>query len=206
MDKFIRKILKNYKAEPYGVKRRAAVLIPLIEIDQEWHIIYQVRSSFVSQPGETSFPGGGIEAGESPREAAVRETMEELNLLEENIQVLGEIDYLIRDSRQIYCFVGLIQGIAYEDICPNHEVDHLFTLSLDYLMKNSPSFYELSLTHDADQADFPYHLVPQGKDYPFEAIRSQYIPFYELESESLWGFTANITDRFIKIIKENQEE
>ncbi len=42
-----------------------------------------------------SFPGGQVEENESFKEAAIRETIEELNILEENIEVIGELDYVV---------------------------------------------------------------------------------------------------------------
>ena len=37
----------------------SSVLIPLVEIDDELHIVFQVRSSTLNtQPNEVSFPGG----------------------------------------------------------------------------------------------------------------------------------------------------
>ena len=40
-----------------------AVLVPLIEKDGEFHILFEVRSpKLKSQPGEVCFPGGAVEA------------------------------------------------------------------------------------------------------------------------------------------------
>ncbi|MBE6471841.1 MAG: NUDIX domain-containing protein, partial [Coriobacteriaceae bacterium] len=58
---------------------RAAVFIPLIEREHSYDVVFEVRAQHLKrQPGEVCLPGGHIEPGESAREAAVRETCEEL--------------------------------------------------------------------------------------------------------------------------------
>ena len=79
--KNIKDKLKNTKPKPMDYEVSFAVLVPLIEIDEELNLIYEVRSNSIEQPGEISFPGGRIEDGESPEEAAIRETSEELLLI-----------------------------------------------------------------------------------------------------------------------------
>jgi coenzyme A diphosphatase NUDT7 len=64
--KSIKDRLKNFKPKPMDYEVSFAVLVPLIEIDGELNIIYEVRSNSITQPGEISFPGGRIEEGESP--------------------------------------------------------------------------------------------------------------------------------------------
>ena len=61
---------------------RSSILIPLIQVDEEWHILFEVRSfTMRKQPGDISFPGGRIDStDETPLEAAIRETHEELGI------------------------------------------------------------------------------------------------------------------------------
>lgn len=197
--KNIRRIIQTYDARALGVERGYAVLLPLININGDYHILYEVRSEHVPQAGDTSFPGGRIEKGETPKEAAIRETMEELNIQRENIELIGEIDYIVAHHRIIYCYVGEIVGIDYRDIFPNIEVERLFTVPLDHLLENGPEIYHINFKQ-ANKDQFPYHLVNRGMKYPFSQMK-QAIPFYDLKDETLWGYTANLTDRFIQIIK-----
>lgn len=46
-----------------------------------------------NQPGEISFPGGGIERGENSRDAAIRETCEELLLNKRDLSIIGKGDF-----------------------------------------------------------------------------------------------------------------
>lgn len=194
-------MLHNREAKPMGKQRLFSVMLPLLERDGEWHVLYEVRSKTISQPGETSFPGGAVEKGETVEEAAVRETMEELNLKRHQINILGEIDYIVSEYAIIHCFVGQLT-VPLEDIRFNQEVDGLFTLPLRYLKENRPKYYtsEYSLNH---AHDFPYDKIPNGKKYNFQAGKHR-IPFYDLEHQSLWGFTANMTDHFIELLIQNK--
>ncbi|NEU34154.1 CoA pyrophosphatase, partial [bacterium LRH843] len=57
-----------------------AVLVPLVQKQDELHVLFEVRAHHLRrQPGEICFPGGKIEPNDStPQDAAVRETTEEL--------------------------------------------------------------------------------------------------------------------------------
>ncbi len=60
--------------------RLAAVLAPLVETPDP-SLIFTVRSDALSRhPGEISFPGGLVDEGETPGEAALREAFEEIGL------------------------------------------------------------------------------------------------------------------------------
>ncbi len=70
-------------------------MIPLIEIDGELHILDQRRAKTLrKQPYEVSFPGGAIDFGESPKEAAIRETSEELLIGRDKIEIIGDLTTL----------------------------------------------------------------------------------------------------------------
>lgn len=195
----IEQILNKHEPAPLGNQRLFSVLLPLIQHNGEWHILYEVRSQKISQPGETAFPGGAVEADETFKEAAIRETMEELNLERENIRILGEIDYIVSEFAIIHCFVGEIIDVTIDDIHFNEEVEELFVIPLRYLMKNKPHYYSSEFKWEHPE-NFPYHLLPDGKNYRFRPGK-HLIPFYHLKNHTLWGFTANMTDSFINLIE-----
>ncbi|MGT2754700.1 NUDIX hydrolase [Streptococcus ovis] len=198
----MKEILQHYQPKPLGQSKKYSVLIPLIKIDHEWHILYQIRSEFIPQPGEVSFPGGGVESGESFREAALRETCEELLLSPQQITILGEIDYFVHQHRTIHCFVGQLLVEDWKQIQPNpDEVARLFTIPLNELLANPPIYHPLELSISEEQ-DFPFERIRNGHDYPF-VERDRTIPFYNLHEENIWGMTALFTHRFTEILKEN---
>lgn len=180
-----------------------AVLIPLVDSNGQWKVIFELRSmNLNTQPGEISFPGGQVEEGESYKEAAIRETLEELNIEKKSIEVLGELDYLVSHSNiSIHCFVGIISDVNVDNIIPNpDEVDHIFTVPLEYFIKNEPREYSLDLETKYN-AEFPYNLIPNGKDYKFRNIVNR-IYFYEYEDYIIWGYTAKMMKNFIDIVRD----
>lgn len=196
----IRQALLNYHAKPLGKQQHFSVLIPLFEKEGEWHILYEVRSHLISQPGDTSFPGGKVEENESYCEAAIRETVEELQIDANQIEIIGELDYIVNDGIIIHSFVGLLNEFNFEKARPNEEVAYLFPIKLDFLMNNQPCYYPVELKVKVGN-DFPYHLMANGENYQFRQSPHA-IPFYDLPNgEFLWGYTANLTHRFIEIIQ-----
>lgn len=193
--------LGAYQPQPLGVKRAYAVLLPLVWADEEWQVLYQVRSELVSQPGEVSFPGGSLEAGEDFAQAAVREAVEELQIEADQIELLGEIDYLVLGNSVIRCFVGQLHLEDWRQIVPNEEVDKLFTLPLSTLLETGPTYYSL-MSQVIKEGDFPFERLRGGQDYPFNQ-QTRSIPFYEDLPENLWGMTAQFTQRFVEIIKDS---
>lgn len=73
--------------------RRAAVLIPFWADENDIYVLLTRRSRNLSQhKGETAFPGGRLEPGESWTEGALREANEEVGIAPEAVEVLGELD------------------------------------------------------------------------------------------------------------------
>ena len=71
---------------------RYAVLVPLVESEQGWQVLYEVRAAKLHrQPGEVCFPGGKMEGTESPESCALRETWEELSIPQDHIHLLGRL-------------------------------------------------------------------------------------------------------------------
>ncbi len=194
--------VRNRTPKPIDVLYSYGILAPLIKINNNWELIYQVRAKNLErQPGEICFPGGAVEGNETFKETAIRETCEELNIGEDNIKILGQLDYLISYSNSsMYPFLGLINGIDIEKIHYNKaEVDHIFTVPLKFFLENQPNVYYIDLKTITGE-DFPYEMVPNGEDYRWD--RGKYsVYFYEYKDYIIWGLTAKITKNLIDIIK-----
>lgn len=187
---------------PEGHHKMTSVLLPLIEIDDELHIIFEKRSHTLStQPGEICLPGGKNEDGELPILSALRETSEELLLDESQIDIFGGIDPVVTPfSLIVYPFVGLIDVERFEDIHYNHdEVDHLFTVPLSFFLAHPPRLYTVEQEMIFPE-DFPFESIPMGRDYPWKTARYD-IAFYEYSGYTIWGITARIINNFVDIIK-----
>ena len=103
----IRSALQHTPA-PRKKEREAAVLLPLIEKEGELLILFERRAlSLRHQPGDIALPGGGIEEGETPLEAALREAREELLLENGQLSLLGEVGIVSGPSGQkVYAFAA----------------------------------------------------------------------------------------------------
>jgi 8-oxo-dGTP pyrophosphatase MutT (NUDIX family) len=73
-------------------KRRAAVVLCVLERDEVPGVIVIKRAYRGRNAGQWGLPGGGLEPGETPEQAALRELHEELGLLVEPSDVLGRLD------------------------------------------------------------------------------------------------------------------
>lgn len=195
--------MKNIQVDDKFYKniRNYAVFIPIINIKGKDHILFEVRSSIVPQPGEVSFPGGSLEENEDFKMAAIRETREELNLHEKDIEYLGYSSMIFtRDKRLIKAFYGRINKDLGE-IMYNREVDELFTLDLDYLMNNQPNNYKIEYEMIFPD-DFPFEKIPNGPKYNFYPF-SHKMYFYDTDPV-IWGLTAEHLKDFVENIKERK--
>ncbi len=177
-------------------------MILIGEHEGEECIIFEKRAlTLRSQPGDICFPGGKIEEGESPREAAIRETTEELGIDSEDIELLGEMDYLISPYGSImYPFVGVLKN---NNLKPNlDEVHSIIRIPLRFFMENDPLLHEIAIVPQITE-DFPYNRIVGGKTYNFTKGKMLQ-HFYTYEETNLWGFTAIITKSFIDILKNKQ--
>jgi len=195
-------MFRNRRPKALGKRREYSVMLLITEMNGEEHLVLEKRASTLkSQPGDICLPGGSIDPGESPIEASIRETMEELGVDKEEIELIGPMDYFISPYGQtMYPFVARVN---HSDFQPNpEEVDRLIFVPLSFFETKSPLIYEIDLTAKMGE-DFPYHLIENGKDYPFrKAINKQY--FYKYDDIVIWGFTAQIVKSFIDLLKEEE--
>lgn len=194
--------LKDRKGKPLEVHQHYAVLLPLVEVEGEWHILYEVRSSnLVTQPGEISFPGGRVEEGESPVEAAIRETCEELGLAYEQIEYVGELDYIASPFNLIiYAYVGILRNVSLPAMRFNtDEVEQIFTVPLSFFFTTLPTVF-MGEVDVRFTEDFPYDHIPNGMGYRWRKGRYP-VHFYWYEEFVIWGITARLTTNFIEIIQ-----
>lgn len=78
---------------PPSDARSAAVLVPLyVDAGQLWTLLTRRTEELPHHKGQIAFPGGSLEAGEEPWDAALREAQEEIGLDPAKVLRLGQLD------------------------------------------------------------------------------------------------------------------
>ncbi|HJU23100.1 MAG TPA: CoA pyrophosphatase [Casimicrobiaceae bacterium] len=153
-----------------GATVPAAVLVPLVNRPQGLQLLLTQRSAdLADHPGQISFPGGRLDAGDVDQAAAaLRETFEEIGLAPTKVQVLGRLaSYETVTGYRVDPIVGWIEPPF--DVVPDPiEVADVFEVPLEFIL---------------DRANHQRHFRMVG------ANRRDYwaIPW---QSRYIWGATA----------------
>lgn len=200
MDRIRSKTAGRKFEEIRPVRRRNAVLIPLIEENGELSILFEVRQSGIRQGGEICFPGGKIEPGESAEDAAVRETAEELLIPRGSIELIAPMHTIAGPGgAQIYSCLGILHDYTVQE--GNYsvqEVDHVFTVPLSWFAAHAPRISDGAMVVDTPE-DFPYEMLPGGRNYPWRKIPRRFY-FYESDGGVIWGITAELLFHCLKAL------
>jgi len=205
----IKEIAQGHTPRLIGEWRYYSVLLPLVEKDGELHVLYEIRAAMLDvQPGEASFPGGGIEDGETSAEAALRETVEELGLPRDAVEIIGELDFLVSYSCiTLYCFLGVIDAAALEKATVNAaEVEEYFLVPLAWLLDNAPEVFVNRIVSEPAPGLPLEKLAPQS-GYKWREGTSR-IPIYTWVDPKtgtervIWGMTGRLTEAFIDLLRE----
>ena len=177
-----------------------AVLLPLVEVQNETHILFEVRSmSLRRQPGEICFPGGKVDPDDlDQQQCAIRETSEELGINKEDIVNVIPLDYMLLSTHNIiYPFIGTIT--TPEQIKPNlSEVGEVFTVPLSYFRKTKPRIHKVNFQIVPEEG-FPFDLIIGGENYQWQK-RPMEEYFYQYDGKVIWGLTARILAHFLELL------
>lgn len=164
-----------------GGRVAAAVLVPIFEEDGEARIILTRRSSSLrSHTGEVSFPGGRLDEGEAPLDAALREASEEIGLDPAAVEILGQLAPLATLSARsgITPFVGALPGRP----------------------QLSPNPAEVELAFDVAIADLLHDDTFEEERWDFAAMADRPIYFFHLPDDIVWGATARILYELLGLV------
>ncbi|MGG1658431.1 VOC family protein [Brevibacillus sp. NRS-1366] len=200
-------IFQKREAGIMGSKRMGifSILLPLVKMeDEQLGVLFETRASTMRrQANEVCFPGGRAEDKDDSRWAtARRETSEELGLPLSRIHYVGALDMLMGPgSATIYPFVGYIEGVS--DMKPNpDEVGDVFIISLHTLLATQPATYRSTVSTQPEE-DFPFHLIPGGKEYPWRSGTVEHL-FYEIDGRVIWGMTARVLAHFLELLQSDE--
>ncbi len=175
-----------------------AVCIPIIS-GKEDQIIFEIRSGKLKgQPGDICLPGGRIEKGETPLEAAIREICEELVIKKEQVAFLGKGDILYHGGVVIHTFI--VELLDYR-FTKNEENEDVFSVPIEEFLKKDPEKYYVRRKTVPDE-DFPFDRIHNGRNYNWKV---QNVPeyFYKWQDKHIWGITARMIKEFIDSIRQD---
>ncbi len=190
----------------------SAVLVCLCEIDGSLNFLFQKRAKDIRQGGEICFPGGGFDKDldNNLLETAIRETIEEIGISRDNIEVLGEVGTLIIPTGVIVN--SYLAYIKFDDLSEFNinadEVDRLLFVPIDFFLENKPQIEKIGLTSTLEYIEdgvlktFPAKELnlPEMYQKPWSG-RPRKVYFYFYEDEVIWGITADIIKEVILNIK-----
>lgn len=183
--------LRAHQPGPMEPGRQSAVALLFLAVDGRWEILLEERAHGLrAQPGELCLPGGGIEAGEAPAQAALRECCEELLIQPRQLELWGLGDVLTTPGG-LTVHTALARLREYGGTFSADEVHTTFTVPVDWLMAQQPQRFDSTVsTHPA--ADFPHEWVPGGENYPWRKGRWPIYFYPEYQGRRIWGITAKV--------------
>lgn len=186
MAPYQRKTAKDIEIEKKDC-RRAATLMLLYPKNNKWYFALMLRPDYDGvHGGQVSFPGGKIEAGETPEQAAIRECEEEIGVDRKNINLLGKLTdvYIPPSNILVNPFVGYVdfEPIFYPDAT---EVEEVIEVPLADIFR-------------VDLVKQKKIEVGRYSDKPFTIE----VPYFEFCYQTVWGATALMIAEFREMLKE----
>lgn len=161
--------------------RRGAVLMLFGEGPVGPDLLLTERAHHMrSHPGQVSFPGGSIDAGETAREAALREAEEETGLDPSGVQIFAELPelWLPPSNFAVTPLLGWWREQSPVSVVSPDEVHAIYRVPLSEL--RDPT-HRISVQHPSGWVG-PGFMIGDEKDV------------------ILWGFTAGIVSRLFDFL------
>ena len=203
----IEKLRANLPKNPQILARErffnSAVLLPFVLKDAEYHLLFQKRANHIRQGGEICFPGGEHDPqnDKSYQDTAIRETIEELGIERQQINIIGRLDtFLAPHGVAIDPFVGILDIDDPNRLAIDaNEVERVFTLPVSHFTNVKPDEYQIRVELQPSYVDIHGKkkiLLPAeelglperywkpwgGRDYK--------ILVYQTPEDTIWGITA----------------
>jgi 8-oxo-dGTP pyrophosphatase MutT (NUDIX family) len=133
-----------------------------------------------SHPGQVSFPGGTIDPGETPREAALREAWEETGVRPDSVEVFAELPelWLPPSNFSVTPILGWWADEGPVGVVDPAEVHAVYRVPLEELLDPA---HRISVQHPSGWLGPGFLIGPQ-------------------HDVMLWGFTAGIISRLLDFL------
>ncbi len=193
--------IMNYRPKIEGIDNKACVMIGLFQQEGEMQILFTKRAfTLKTQPGDICFPGGKVEDGECELDALYREVYEELHILQESMEVIGQLDYVVTTYGMLVIpYVVYMKDVSTINFNKD-EVEEVIYIPLKELINKKPEEYEI-IFQQIFPKKFPFDKIQNGKEYKWrKATQKQY--FYYYQGNTIWGLTGRILYNFIDVIRE----
>ena len=184
----IRRILSAHPKKPIDDSSLipAGVMLLLYKKDGDYCVLLNKRSNHVEHhKGEISFPGGGKDSvDDTLLDTAIRETHEEMGILPEDIEVLGELDDVATRSRFLMRpYVGTIP-YPYDFKPFETEVAEVI---------------EVPISHLLDEENYRDEVrIVNGE--------LSYSPAYAYNGHVVFGATARVLKQFLELLEAAPDE
>ena len=171
--------LSQFERIPIALDDRRHAAVALIvtknEAGDACYLVTRRSDSLRAHSGQLAFPGGRIDAGETPLEAALRETREEIGLHLTEAEVVGQLDdYATRSGYVMTPFVAWVEDPS--SIEPNPaEVQSVFHVPLNTLdPPDAPVLVTIA------ESDRPVIQVPIRDGYLYAPSAAIVFQLYEV--------------------------
>ncbi len=162
---------------PPSDARPAAVLVPLyVNAGELWTLLARRSEDLPHHQGQIAFPGGSIEAGEEPWDAALREAQEEIGLDPAKVLRLGQLDET--ETPTGFRITPCVGAVPYpvETEPDGREIEEIFAVPI---------------TAFADPRTVEDRLVTvDGEEL--------WLRIYHVGSRHVWGLTARIVQHLLE--------
>jgi len=169
---------KKYIADPTRIK--SAVILPIYWREGQYYILFTKRTEEVTtHKGQISFPGGTYEEEDvTLLNTALREAAEEIDLLADDIEVLGELDdtEALVSNYTISPFVAMIPW-PYQFKVDGREIARIIEVPVSSLLDKNKIHNETITVEGQTFKQYSYHY----------------------HGDVIWGATARILTQFLDI-------
>ena len=183
-------LFKNSDLPESSALKKAAVLVPLIRVDDEWHLLFIVRASNPNDrhSGQVAFPGGRHDSTDtSLTHTALRETAEEIGVPETGIKIIGSLAAYVTVSD--YAVTPVVAVMDWPQTLTLETAEVASTLTIPVPWLNKRENFTLRARKNRDKHTNERHPV---------------IVYKEQQGVVLWGATARITLNCLKAFADNE--